>query len=76
MGDLQRAWTYRGSSSRSRWTGQHSPARSRLGCPPAAALTDCPQWEPDLRSNLYLTSDEAKFVTGAELVIDGGYTAQ
>jgi 3(or 17)beta-hydroxysteroid dehydrogenase len=25
---------------------------------------------------LYLASDEATFVTGAELVIDGGYTAQ
>jgi NAD(P)-dependent dehydrogenase (short-subunit alcohol dehydrogenase family) len=25
---------------------------------------------------LYLASDEAKFVTGAELVIDGGLTAQ
>ena len=25
---------------------------------------------------LYLASDEAKFVTGAELYIDGGYTAQ
>jgi 3(or 17)beta-hydroxysteroid dehydrogenase len=25
---------------------------------------------------LYLSSDESKFVTGAELVIDGGYTAQ
>lgn len=25
---------------------------------------------------LYLSSDESKFITGAELVIDGGYTAQ
>ena len=25
---------------------------------------------------VYLASEEAKFVTGAELVIDGGYTAQ
>jgi 3(or 17)beta-hydroxysteroid dehydrogenase len=25
---------------------------------------------------LYLASDEAKFVTGAELLVDGGYTAQ
>ena len=34
--------------------------------------------EPDDIANgvLYLASDEAKFVTGSELVIDGGYTAQ
>jgi NAD(P)-dependent dehydrogenase (short-subunit alcohol dehydrogenase family) len=25
---------------------------------------------------VYLASDEAKFITGSELVIDGGYTAQ
>ena len=25
---------------------------------------------------VYLASDQAKFVTGAELVIDGGYTAR
>ena len=34
--------------------------------------------EPDdiAHGIVYLASDEAKFVTGAELVIDGGYTAQ
>jgi NAD(P)-dependent dehydrogenase (short-subunit alcohol dehydrogenase family) len=34
--------------------------------------------EPDDVANgvLYLASDEAKFVTGSELVIDGGYTAR
>lgn len=25
---------------------------------------------------VYLASDESKFITGSELVIDGGYTAQ
>jgi len=34
--------------------------------------------EPDDIANgiLYLASDESKFVTGSELIIDGGYTAQ
>ncbi|MFA7552807.1 MAG: hypothetical protein WCY88_01065 [Spongiibacteraceae bacterium] len=27
-------------------------------------------------SVLYLLSDEAKFITGTELIIDGAYTAQ
>lgn len=36
------------------------------------------QGEPDdiAYGVVYLASDEAKFVTGTELVIDGGYTAQ
>jgi NAD(P)-dependent dehydrogenase (short-subunit alcohol dehydrogenase family) len=25
---------------------------------------------------VYLASDEAKFITGSELIIDGGYTAK
>ena len=34
--------------------------------------------EPDDIANgvVYLASDEAKFITGTELVIDGGYTAE
>ncbi len=34
--------------------------------------------EPDDIANgvLYLASDEASFVTGSELVIDGGFTAK
>jgi NAD(P)-dependent dehydrogenase (short-subunit alcohol dehydrogenase family) len=34
------------------------------------------QPEEIARGSLYLCSDEASFVTGAELVIDGGWTAQ
>lgn len=34
--------------------------------------------EPDdvAYAALYLASDEAKFITGAQIVVDGGYTAQ
>jgi 3(or 17)beta-hydroxysteroid dehydrogenase len=34
--------------------------------------------EPDdvAHAIVYLASDEAKFVTGSELVVDAGYTAQ
>ena len=41
--------------------------------PPSVSLA-----EPRDLANaaLYLASDESRFVTGTELVIDGGYTAQ
>ena len=56
--------------------GQNDPAEARrdlAGLHPLGHLG-----EPDdiAYGVLYLASDESKFMTGSELVIDGGYTAQ
>ena len=32
--------------------------------------------EEVVNASLFLASDEASFITGAELMVDGGYTAQ
>lgn len=50
----------------------------RLRCASAASVCCCHMGEPgDIAwGMIYLASDESKFVTGSELVIDGGYTAR
>jgi NAD(P)-dependent dehydrogenase (short-subunit alcohol dehydrogenase family) len=67
------------------WTPMVESHLQSLGGDPAASrkMTDSlhplgHMGEPDdiAWGCVYLASDEAKFVTGAELVIDGGYTAR
>ena len=53
--------------------GDEEYTRERIAMTPLGRLADASEIAYGF---LYLASDESSFVTGAELVIDGGYTAQ
>lgn len=55
---------------------QPDPAAARAGVAALHPLGHLGEPDDIAYGVLYLASDESKFVTGAELVIDGGYTAQ
>ena len=56
-------------------TAASDPARMRAGLEAAVPLGRLGQPEEVAAMAVYLASEEAKFVTGAEFVIDGGLTA-
>ena len=53
-----------------------NPARVREGLAAAAPLGRMGEAEEVAAAILYLASDESSFTTGAEIVVDGGLTAQ
>ena len=55
--------------------GARDPARMRAGLEAAVPMGRMGQPEEVAAMAVYLASDEARFVTGAEFVIDGGLTA-
>ncbi len=52
------------------------PARLRAGLSAAAPMGRMGEPEEVAKAILYLASDESSFTTGAEIVVDGGLTAQ
>ncbi|MES1201945.1 MAG: glucose 1-dehydrogenase [Pseudomonadota bacterium] len=56
--------------------GQADPDAARIGLAAMHPLGHLGEPDDIAYGVLYLASDESKFVTGSELVIDGGYTAQ
>ena len=56
--------------------GQDDPAAARAATAALHPLGHMGEPDDIAWGAVYLASDEAKFVTGSELVIDGGYTAQ
>jgi NAD(P)-dependent dehydrogenase (short-subunit alcohol dehydrogenase family) len=56
--------------------GAKNPERTREGLARAAPLGRFGRAEEVAQAILYLASDESSFTTGAEIVVDGGLTAQ
>ena len=57
-------------------TAARNPERVREGLSAAAPMGRMGEAEEVARAILYLASDESSFTTGAEIVVDGGLTAQ
>ncbi|HSG98649.1 MAG TPA: SDR family oxidoreductase, partial [candidate division Zixibacteria bacterium] len=62
---VQRLFELQGDVSRSRQAADRAHPIGHMGEPIDVA-----------NAALYLAADEAKFVTGTELIVDGGYTAR
>ena len=56
--------------------GQRDPAAARKALEALHPIGHLGEPDDVAYAVLYLASDESKFATGSELVIDGGYTAQ